>query len=294
MGRPTRLARPRRSPEERQREVTAVTRGGTGGTRDVAPRDLLSADDPRMVGLRRFNLAMAALHLAQGVAMLLVSSSFALPVTASFLRMDTATNSLEPVPRTLVELPIGPLVAAFLLLSAAAHLVVSLPGVFDWYAANLRRRANYARWAEYALSSSLMMVVIAMLVGIYDVAALLLAFAANAAMILFGWVMEAHNQTTDRTRWTAYVFGSLVGIVPWIAVGSYLAGAGSGVPTFVYGIYASIFVFFNVFAVNMLLQYRRVGKWRDYLFGERAYIVLSLVAKSLLAWQVFAGTLQPA
>ena len=28
-----------------------------------------------------------------------------------------------------------------------------------------------------------------------------------------------------------------------------------------------------------------------YLFGERAYFVLSLVAKSLLAWQVFAGTL---
>ena len=28
-------------------------------------------------------------------------------------------------------------------------------------------------------------------------------------------------------------------------------------------------------------------------YGERAYIILSLVAKSLLAWQVFAGTLRP-
>jgi len=50
-------------------------------------------------------------------------------------------------------------------------------------------------------------------------------------------------------------------------------------------------VFFNSFAVNMVLQYRQVGKWRDYLFGEVAYVFLSLVAKSLLAWQVFAGTL---
>ena len=41
-------------------------------------------------------------------------------------------------------------------------------------------------------------------------------------------------------------------------------------------------------------QYRRVGRWRDYLYGERVYMLLSLVAKSLLAWQVFAGTLQPA
>jgi hypothetical protein len=62
----------------------------------------------------------------------------------------------------------------------------------------------------------------------------------------------------------------------------------------VYGIYVSIFVFFNIFALNMALQYRRVGRWRDYLYGERAYMLLSLSAKSALAWQVFAGTLRPA
>ena len=44
-------------------------------------------------------------------------------------------------------------------------------------------------------------------------------------------------------------------------------------------------------ALNQYLQYRRVGPWRDYLFGERVYIALSLTAKSLLAWQVFANTL---
>jgi len=43
----------------------------------------------------------------------------------------------------------------------------------------------------------------------------------------------------------------------------------------------------------MILQYKKIGKWRDYLYGERMYIVLSLIAKSALAWQVFAGTLRP-
>ena len=247
--------------------------------------------------LRRFNLLMAALHAAQAVAMLALSSSFRLPITTSFLQYDASADRLLPVPDRVVDVPIGPLVAGFLLLSAVAHLAVSLPRAFEWYAGNLRRGVNYARWAEYALSSSLMMVVIAMLVGVYDVAALLLVFVANAAMILFGWVMERQNQTTTRTDWTAYVFGCLVGVAPWVAVGLYLLGAGGdggGPPTFVYWIYGSIFLFFNVFAVNMLLQYRRVGRWRDYLYGERAYIWLSLVAKSLLAWQVFAGTLRPA
>lgn len=56
--------------------------------------------------------------------------------------------------------------------------------------------------------------------------------------------------------------------------------------------YVSIFLFFNVFAVNMFLQYKKVGPWKDYLFGERVYVFLSLFAKSALAWQVFAGTLR--
>ena len=64
-------------------------------------------------------------------------------------------------------------------------------------------------------------------------------------------------------------------------------------PDFVYGIVISLFLFFNSFAINMWLQYRKVGRWKDYLFGERMYIVLSLVAKSLLAWQIFFGTLRP-
>ena len=247
----------------------------------------------RFVRLRRFNASMGLLHLGQGIAMLLLASSFDLPVTSSFVQMNERTGLLEPVQDTLANLRIGPLVAAFLFLSAAAHLAVSAPGLHRWYERNVARGINPARWIEYAASSSLMMVVIAMLVGIYDVVSLILIFALNATMILFGWLMELHNQSTERTNWTAFWFGCFAGAVPWVAVAIYLGGADDP-PGFVYGIFASLFVFFNVFAVNMLLQYRRVGRWRDYLHGERVYMLLSLFAKSALAWQVFAGTLQPA
>jgi hypothetical protein len=84
-----------------------------------------------------------------------------------------------------------------------------------------------------------------------------------------------------------------VGIAPWLAVGVYLWSPASAAeaPGFVYAIFVSLFVFFNIFALNMWLQYRRIGRWTSYLFGERTYLLLSLVAKSALAWQVFAGTL---
>jgi hypothetical protein len=142
-----------------------------------------------------------------------------------------------------------------------------------------------------------MMLGIAMLVGVSDLSTLLLIFGATSVMNLFGLMMEVHNQTTEKTNWLSFLIGTKSGLLPWIAVGVYMWGAnqyGEGkIPTFVYYIYGSMFVFFSSFAVNMYLQYRKKGKWADYLYGERVYMVLSLVAKSLLAWQVFAGSLRP-
>lgn len=253
--------------------------------------------DQKLRKLRNFNVFMAFLHFAQGVVMLIVSSDFSLPVTSAFVQFDPSQGKLAPVLHTVFDLRIGPLVAAFLFFSAIAHAAISLvPGINAWYNRNLAKGANYGRWIEYAFSSSIMIVVVAMLVGMYDGVSLLLMFFLNAMMILFGWMMELHNQTTPKTNWTAFIFGSIAGAVPWVAIALYLffAGGEAGrAPTFVYWIFFSIFLFFNVFAINMVLQYKKVGKWRDYLYGERAYIVLSLVAKSLLAWQVFAGTLRP-
>lgn len=255
-----------------------------------------SSNESRLKNLRVWNLSMFGLHFIQGLIMLWASSSFALPITTAYVEFDTASQKLGTVLTTLTDVRVGPLVAGFLFLSALAHLMVSLGGGYRWYINNLRRGMNLARWVEYSFSSSLMIVVVALLVGVYDLSTLILLFALNAMMILCGWLMEIHNQTTPRTDWTAFIFGCFAGVIPWIVVGLYLFNAGQGefrAPTFVYWIYGSIFLFFNVFAVNMVLQYKKVGRWREYLYGEKAYIILSLVAKSLLAWQVWAGTLRP-
>lgn len=250
--------------------------------------------EPRLKSLKVWNWAMFALHGIQGAVVLFLSTDFSLPITSSFLHYSAVTKQLQPVLETITTLKVGPLVAAFFFLSALAHLIVSLN--FQWYIKNLMKGFNPARWLEYTFSSSLMIVVIAMLVGLYDIATLIVLFGLNAMMILFGWMMELHNQTTPKTNWTAFWFGSLAGLIPWIAIAIYLLMSGDGenrAPTFVYWIYLSMFLFFNSFAINMVLQYKKVGKWQDYLYGERAYMILSLVAKSLLAWQVFAGTLRP-
>lgn len=239
---------------------------------------------------------MGFFHFIQSVIIFVLTSDFSLPVNTSYLKFDTTSLSLQPFLENVGELKIGYLVALFLLLSSIAHFTISLPKIYEWYEKNIKKGINYARWYEYSISSSVMIVVISMLVGIYDLSSLLLIFFLNMMMILFGLIMELHNQTTKKTDWTSYIFGCIAGIIPWVVIALYLFGSGDGenkAPDFVYWIFFSIFLFFNSFAVNMVLQYGKIGKWKDYTFGEKVYIILSLVAKSLLAWQVFAGTLRP-
>ena len=238
---------------------------------------------------RRWNIVMGLLHAVQGVAVLALSNGFTLPVTGSFLAGPPGTVNSDP--QVLFDVSIGAGVALFLFLSAVFHWLLVVPPFFGRYAAGLAAGRNYFRWVEYSFSSSVMIVLIAMITGITDVAALLAIFGVNASMIFFGAVQEKYERPGGSLL--PFWLGSIAGIVPWIAVGIYLASPGSAAepPGFVYGIFFSLFAFFNVFALNMWLQYKRVGKWASYLRGETTYIVLSLVAKSLLAWQVFGGTL---
>jgi hypothetical protein len=254
------------------------------------------SDEIKFKKLKSFNLVMGILHLIQGALMLILSNDFSLPVTRSYLEFDPVTETLNPATVTLFDLRIGPLVASFLFISAIAHLLIATV-LYDKYVSNLKKGMNPYRWYEYSISASLMIWIIAMLTGIYDIGTLLLIFFLNMMMILFGLRMEVHNQNTETTDWKPFIYGCIAGIIPWIVIFIWLFGAGGdegGPPDFVYYIFITIAILFNSFAINMVLQYKKFRKWKDYLYGERMYVILSLVAKSALAWQVFAGTLRPA
>jgi hypothetical protein len=114
---------------------------------------------------------------------------------------------------------------------------------------------------------------------------------------MFGYLMEKINQYTEKTDWSPFVLGCISGGTPWLAIYAYFIAAitsvSQNVPTFVYLIVSIYLILFMVFAVNMVLQYKGIGRWKDYLYGERTYIVLSFVAKTLLAWLVFSGIFMP-
>jgi hypothetical protein len=245
----------------------------------------------RLGQLRIWNIAVGLTLAVQAILVAVLTNNFSLPVTAGFIEGQPGT---APTLHHLFNIATGWGVFAFLAISALSLLIIASPLVFPWYKRNLLKNRNYGRWIEYFFSSSIMIVLIAQITGISDIAALLAIFGINACMILFGALQEKYEKP-GKPSWLPFWFGSFAGIIPWIAIAIYVWAPGLNVspPGFVYGIIASLFVFFNCFAVNMVLQYKKVGPWRDYLYGEKIYILLSLTAKALLAWQVFFPVLMP-
>lgn len=260
--------------------------------------------DKQLDKLTKFNFKMGWFHLIQGLLMLVVAftlidnvSEFTPQVTQLYTNFNVETMSLETLSKDLFTLPFGILAASFLLFSAGAHFLIScVPSCNRKYRSDLKLGINRFRWYEYALSSSVMIILIASLFGIFDIVSLIMILALNASMNFFGLMMEELNAYKDKVSWEPFVFGCIAGLTPWLAIILYMSANVEqlpNIPWFVWALLAAYAISFNTFPINMYLQYKKVGKWQDYLYGERAYIILSLVSKSILAWLVFAATLAP-
>jgi hypothetical protein len=265
--------------------------------------------DQKVDKLIKFNKTMGLVHLIQGVLMMLFAflvyptlndaqETFTIPVIGNYLEFVPGSGLVLTNTDTLFELPFLPMTASFLLLSAIFHFLIAFP-FKKKYRAGLRVGINQFRWYEYALSSSLMIVLISALFGVRDIAVFALIALSNAAMNLFGLDMELLNQgetkVGKKVNWLPFIFGTIIGLAPWLAIAFYIGVNPNldAVPVFVWAILATYFIAFNTFPVNMILQYLGLGKFKDYLHGERGYIVLSLVAKTLLTWLVLFGAFQP-
>jgi hypothetical protein len=238
--------------------------------------------------LRKLNTIAGLLHLGSAIAIFALANNFALPVFARYMAGQPGSGKFQTVSYGSVSTAL--LIGTFFLLSSLAHLTVAFPKQQS-YLDNLAQNRNPYRWLEYSISSSIMIFAIAQITGVGDIAALLGLVGVNAAMIGFGWMQERYEKPGGSMQ--PFWLGCIAGAFPWIALGLYLfsPGASQHAPGFVYGIYFSIFALFNCFALVQWLQYKQIGRFKDYVAGERLYIWLSFIAKSLLAWQIFAAVL---
>jgi len=263
----------------------------------------VSEKDDEYAKLRRFSATVGTVHLIAGALMIwFANTEFILQITSTFTAGPPGcyeSGECEVIVNNNYGVILAYAVAGFSLLSAFFHYLTVIPGVFENYTDNLERGRNPYRWVEYSLSSTLMILIILMLSGINGLSALIGIGFANVGMILFGWISEIDNPPNrEKTNWTPFLFGCIMGIGAWTALyGTIflnLAQVGidwTAIPTFVWFIIFSQFALFNCFALNHALQFQQGFYQGGYLTGERVYIWLSLIAKSLLAWTIYVNTL---
>jgi hypothetical protein len=250
------------------------------------------------IELVRFNKIMGFVHLVQGITLFILAltidvfSDFRPTIYGRFF-VVSGDGSYAPQTEMLFDLPFAILVSLFLLLSAFFHFIIGFVQP-ETYKKNIASGKNPLRWYEYALSSSIMIVLLAAMFGLLSIEAVILIFLINASMNLFGLLMESMNPLDrEKTIWHPYAFGWVAGFAPWLVIVIYMLNNGdlSQLPWFVIPGLLFYFLVFNLFALNQFLQYKKIGPWQDYAFGERMYVWLSLFGKSILAWVVFIGIL---
>jgi Heliorhodopsin len=242
-----------------------------------------SVTAPRPHEARRFRSAhvgLALVHLAQAGLVLLIARDIIIPITH-----ETGTGTATPM----LDVSVGVLMAVYFVAAAVNH-GLSATLLRRTYEAELRAGRNRIRWVEYAVSAPILMLLIALYTGVTDVSALVVIGAATWVMVLCGWMQEALNPPGRRTTtMVPFWSGVVAALVPWSIVAGHMITA-PGNQDFVLSIFLSLFILWASFGVNQWLQFRQVGLWSDYLYGEQTFLVLSLVAKSALAWQIVAGS----
>lgn len=259
-------------------------------------------DKAAFPALNKWNLWLAGLHALQGAVILILSATKAFPVQTSYLTADpvsselTGSSVVTTASRHLFDINMMYLVAGFFFVAALVHLA-SATVLRPRYEADLKKKINRLRWLGFGLTGGTMLVALAILGGMVEFSALVMVFALTVLMGLLLVVMDTYNQGKAKPNCLVGYVGLAAGVVPWLILGTYVWGAnlyGSGdLPGYVYGVYATAFVLFAAVGANAYMQYKKQGKWSDFMYGERAFLIVSLVLSSAVAWQIFAGALRP-
>jgi hypothetical protein len=211
--------------------------------------------DREMSILRRRNLYLGLMHLFSGVSGFYLGKTvdnmknFRIPISTIFLDWNTETRTASQDLKEVHSFEFVVWTSMFAFMSAAAHFIILWQ--WDSYVADLKRGLNRYRWWEYAISSSLMIVLIAMLFGVYDLISLIFIASINAAMNLFGDVMELRNagKAPEDVDWTPFIYGGIAGLYSWVIIFTFMVGSPGveGAPWFVWAILVTYIILFCTF-----------------------------------------------
>ncbi len=251
--------------------------------------------------LRIINLVLGLLYLVQAMVIFLASNNFSNKVTTSFLKSVSDSSIVYSATETLINLRIGSILALVMQVSALAYLLMCAPGLFEWHKQYLKRKLNYVKWFDFAITYSLLVIVIAGFIGMYDAGSLVLLFFTNFAAIIFMLIAEITNSSKEKIskkEFRGFYFCILFSLVSWLILTWYLLSAHyasadvSIVPQYVIFVFVTIAILFVFSLVTLIVNIKKIWFYKKYIFGEKVFSIVTFVLKALIVWQIFIAVLR--
>lgn len=167
------------------------------------------------------------------------------------------------------------------------------------YEKELRKGFNRYRWMEYAITSTLMIFIFAIISGVKDFDTTLSLCALNAVLMSFGYFFEL---TPDRkSKMIALGIGFSILAYIWITIfrnffyriEEVKNNAGKNLPSWLYGVLIPMFFWWLSFGLVAALKFKNMDK-KDYNFRryEFFYIILSYMSKAFMGYYLTYGLLR--
>lgn len=208
------------------------------------------------------------------------------------LASQNGATVLAPAERGLFDLQLRYVVVTVLLL-AAVYSALLLSRLRKQYGQNLKDGISPLRWIYFAVSSALIVETVALLSGLNDLITLKLIGALVGTSAFLGWLAERANRKARNPEWLPFGLSIFTAAMSLFVVGASLIGTYVfGMERnawYVYALYATLVGSGLLTALNLLKQHRGAGKWKEYNFTERNYLLIDLLTKLVFAVIVIFG-----
>lgn len=257
----------------------------------------MAKKDEAEKGLVKLHQISAAVFVVLGIAVVWFMKAVRYPLTlghsANNALLGQKETAFVPASHHLWDTPLWVVLLVLLFIAVVYSFLITQSSLKASYLKGLTRRVSPHRWIYIAVTAALMIEITAMLSGLSDIMELKLMAGAVTITYLLGWLAEIQNRTARKPNWSAYGLSVATGVTPWLVIVS--AAAGTLLwglvrsPWYVYAVYAVLLIGFCLLAWNQMQQYKKVGKWKDYYFVERNYLLIQNTTLALFALILIIG-----
>lgn len=254
--------------------------------------------------LMKLYRVLGIVYLLQGLAVLLFGRNVTAPLTLQYPSIDTLASEAAGhqvvgiANRHVADVHIAWILAIAMIVFAVIHLMLA-SAYRNAVSTSIERGVNAFRWLSLGIGGGLIIVATALLSGITSITLLLVLFVSvlGAALLTLGIEATIANSNGVQTRLSHFLCGlaTLAVTLPWVVFAIGVAGVllwNGKLPTYLYSIYICEALLVGAFMLATHFRIKRQGKWADGLYGERGYLLLTLLTVTLLSWQIVIGALK--